>query len=369
MTGDKHEILIRLLAVLIEWKGNIRVLPEEVDSVFNRFSSYLLHNTKVEPPKNLRDIVFCLKNLPVESLGFYLNEDLKDRHILGEDGQLDVEIERWYESTLHKDDVDQDLVRQFLLASRSDYQKTHDPRIIDMYSEVRSFINPSNYCVTSDKIIRLISKYSNVSDAIMMIKDWYEPVKFKSKEIQVCPVCGKFLSSDLLNENRCTEMCMYYRDKSSIVPKEALLDERLKLKILKRGIYTFTLIPGISELRMYDQLLAIYDEEKVKLYPEIDKFDISVESSTGRVFIDVKDFASPYDLVETLVKNQSFIKMEGTDKNDTVILVIPEHRKFLYHAGDYKSIVKRKIAKVTSRVIVLYENELYRKVGEICDEY
>ncbi|MBV1759471.1 MAG: hypothetical protein KMY55_16830 [Dethiosulfatibacter sp.] len=369
MTGDKHELLIKLLAVLIDWKGNIRVLPDEADTVFNRFSSYLLHNTKVTPPRNLRDVVLCLKNFSVESLGFYLSEDLKGHYILDEDGQLDVEIERWYESTLLKDDVDQDLVRQFLFACRNEYQKTENLKIVEMYSEVRAFINPKNYCVTSDKIMRLISKYSNVSDAILMLKDWYEPVRFKSKKIAVCPVCGKILSNALLDENRCTEMCMYYRDKSSIAPKEALLDERLKYKSLKRGIYTFTLIPGISEIRMYDQLVAIYGEQQVKLYPGIDKFDISVESTGRRVFIDVKDFASPYDLVETLVKNQSFIKMEGTEINDTVILVIPEHRKFLYHAGDYKSIVKRKIAKVSSKVLVLYENELYRKVGEICDEY
>ncbi|WP_430885152.1 hypothetical protein [Fusibacter sp. JL216-2] len=369
MTGDKHELLIKLLAVLIEWKGNIKVLPDEADAVFNRFSSYLLHNTKVTPPKNLRDVVLCLKYHSVESLGFYLNEDLKDNYIINENGGLDEEIERWYESTLLKDDVDQDLVRKFLFACRSEYQKTEDPKIAEMYSEVRAFINPRNYYVTTDRIMRLISKYSNVSDAILMIKDWYEPVKVKSKEMLVCPVCGKLLSNGLLNENRCTEMCMYYRDKASVVPKETLLDERLKYKSLKRGIYTFTLIPGISELRMYDQLVAKYAEHQVKLYPEIDKFDISVESNEGRVLIDVKDFASPYDLVETLVKNQSFIKMDSTDLNDTIILVIPEHRKFLYHAGDYKSIVKRKIAKASSKVLVLYENELYKKVGEIFDEY
>jgi len=369
MTGEKHELLIKLLAIMIEWKDNIRILPEEAEEVFNRFSSYLLHNTKLVPPRNLSEFILCLKNFSVEELDFYLTEDLKGHYFINEEGRLDEEIEKWYESTLLKDDVDQDLVRQFLFACRSDYQKTEDSKIVKMYSEVRAFINPSNYCVTTDKIMRLISKYSNVSETISMIKDWYEPVKLNAKKMTVCPVCGKFLSSDLLNDNRCTEMCMYYWDKSSLDPKEISLEDQLKYKMLKRGIYTFTLIPGVSELRMYDQLVEIYGAERVRLYPEIDKFDISVESISGRVLIDVKDFSSPYDLVETLVKNQSFIKMDGTELNDTVFLVIPEHRKFLYYAGDYKSIVKRKIDKISSRVQVCYENELYRRVGEICDEY
>lgn len=369
MTGDKHELLIKLLSVLIEWKDNMRVLPEEADTVFNRFSSYLLHNTKIEPPKNIKDIIMTLKHLSVEELGFYLNDELKGNSIITEDGNIDDEVQRWYESILLKDDVDQDLVRKFLFECRSEFQKTENPEIIAMYSEVRSFINPQNYCVTADKIMRLISKYSNVSDAILMIKEWYEPLNLKSKEVSICPICGKILSNALLEENRCTEMCMYYRDKLSVVPKEITFEERTKYKRLKRGIYTFTLLPGISELRMFDQLAARYDDANVMLYPEIDKFDISVESVDGRVLIDVKDFASPYDLVETLVKNQSFIKMEGTKLNDTVILVIPEHRKYLYHAGDYKTIVKRRISKLSSKVLVIYENELFRKVGEICNEY
>lgn len=368
MNGYKYELFIKLLTILIDWKSNMKILPEDFDIELNRFNTYLLHNTKITPPKNLRDIIICLKNQSLESLDFYLNEDLKNHCIINEDGELDREIKKWYELTLAKDDVDQDLVRKFLIKCRNEYQKTKESKIIEMYCEVRAFINPENHYVSMDKIRSLIARYQNVSNSIKDIIDWYEAIDFESKKIEVCPVCGKIVSNALLDEKRCSKMCMYYRDKSSLGVKEVPLKERLIYKKVKKGIYTFTLIPGISELRMYEKLTSIYGKERVKLYPDIDKFDISVQSLGGNVFIDVKDFASPYDLLETLVENKSFTKIKATDINDDVILVIPEHRKFLYNAGDYKDIIERKISKISNKLLVLYEDELYRKVGEICNE-
>ena len=164
-------------------------------------------------------------------------------------------------------------------------------------------------------------------------------------------------------------MCMYYRDKDSMQLMKFNAEEALKYKKLKRGIYTYTLIPGVSELRIYKELLErVVDNFKITLYPEIDKFDISIDTGEGCIYLDVKDFASPHDLVESLIQNQSFIKMNDANKEDFIYLVIPEHRKYLYNGGNFRNIISKNLRDLTDRVRVVYENEVYREAGDIINE-
>ncbi len=368
MTGETYELLISVVKMMIEWEQDYRSIPGNSKSVINGLNSYLIHHTKIAPSKNIREFIKQIKTISIYDFGFEIDDEYKFLKILNENGHVDSSIKYWYENSIQNDDVDQKLVREFLLACREEYKRTKEQRIIEMYSEVRAFISSSNYCLTADRIMNLIGKYSNISDNIMKIRDWYENTSFNRKDNYICPICGKLLDNDLLKEFRCTDMCMYYRDRDLLLPKEFTIDEAYKYKNLKRGIYTYTLLPGVSELRIYRRLSEVYGEDKVLLYPEIDKFDISLSLDAGMIFIDVKDFASPYDLVDTLIKNQSLIKMEGVSEENHVFLVIPEHRRNIYKGGNYKNIVKKRISQLTYKVKVIYENELYKEVGDIINE-
>lgn len=368
LTGESYELLMNIIKMMIEWEQDYRSMPYYSKNVINRLNSYLIHHTKIVPSKNIREFIDQIRTLSIYDFGFEMNDEYKFLKILNEYGRVDSAIKHWYENRIQDDDVDQNMVREFLLACREEYKQTGEQRILEMYSEVRAFINASNYCLTADRIMSLIGKYSNVSDSIMKVKDWYENASLNGKNNYVCPVCGKLLDNDILQEFRCTDMCMYYRDKDSLLPKEFNIDEDFKYKKLKRGIYTYTLLPGVSELRLYKQLSEVHGEDKVWLYPDIDKFDISINFDAGMIFIDVKDFASPYDLVETLIKNQSFIKMEGVKEEDHVFLVIPEHRKSIYKGGNYKNVVKKRVQQLTDKVQVVYEDELFKEVGDIINE-
>ncbi len=368
LTGESYDLLTSIIKMMLEWELDYRKMPDYSKTVINRLNGYLIHHTKIPPSKNIREFIIQLKNLSIHELGFEINDEYKNQRILDENGHVDSAIKYWYENSIQNDDVDQNLVREFLLECRKEYKQTGNKRIVEMYSEVRAFINASNYCVTASRIMNLVGKYSNISDNIVKIREWYESVNLLSKENYVCPVCGKLLDNDILKEFRCTDMCMYYRDKESISPKAFELDSEIKYKKLKRGIYTYTLLPGVSEQRIYEQLAERYGNDKVILYPEIDKFDISVIFDTGVIYVDVKDFASPYDLVETLIKNQSFIKMESVRDEDYIYLVIPEHRRNIYKGGNYKNVVNKRIRQLTNKVHVVYEDELYREVGDIINE-
>lgn len=369
MTGESHDLLISIIKMMIEWEQDYRRMPDDSKSVINRLNGFLIHHTKIEPSKNIREFIIQLRSLSIHELGFEIDDEYKNNRILNTDGHVDSAIKYWYENSIQNDDVDQNLVKEFLLECRKEYKETGNKKIIEMYSEVRAFINASNYCLSPNLIMSLVGKYSNTSYSIAEILEWYENVNLLSEDNYLCPVCGKLLDNDILKEFRCTDMCMYYRDKESLLPKKFNVDNSgSKYKKLKRGIYTYTLLPGISELRIYNQLAGRYGYDKVLLYPEIDKFDISVIFDTGVIYIDVKDFASPHDLVETLIKNQSFIKMESVSDNDYVYLVIPEHRQNTYKGGNYRNIVKKRILQLTNKVCVVSEDELHKEVGDIVNE-
>jgi hypothetical protein len=369
LSGESYELLTDVIKMLMEWEQDYRNMPDNSKEVINRLNGYLVHHTKALPSRNLREFIEQLKTISVHEMGFDLEEQYGSLQILNEEGRINSELKYWYENSLQNDDVDQNLVKEFLFSCREEYKLTQDQRIMDMYSEVRAFINPSNYCITADRIMNLIGKYSNVSDSIIKVRDWYENISLKTKENYSCPVCGKILSNDIFSEYRCTDMCMYYRDKDTMQIMKFNADETLKYKKLKRGIYTYTLIPGVSELRIYKELLERFDDNvKITLYPKIDKFDISIDTGEGCIYLDVKDFASPHDLVESLIQNQSFIKMNGVNEEDFVYLVIPEHRKYLYKGGNYRNVIRKKLQDLTDRVRVVYENEIYREVGDIINE-
>lgn len=368
MTGEAYEIIKDVIKMLSKWEHEFRIIPDEYRVVVNRLNIYLHNNAQVKIPGNIRELIILLQTYSIEELEFDIGAEYCDMNLINQNGHVNPEIYYWYENSISKDDVDQNLIREFLLSCRKEFKETGNNRIVDMYAEARSFVNPSNYILTADKIVSLTSKYRNTSELIDTIKDWYEAAHITSDRIICCPVCGKVLSHDILKENQCTQMCMYYRDKYSLNLKEIKLDSKLKYHKLKKGIYVFTLIPAISELRILSNLEDQYGKENIRLYPDIDKFDISIEMNNRKILLDVKDFKSPYELVESLLKNNSFEKMNSNDDNEFVYLVIPEHRKYLFMSGNYKNIVKKKIQRHTNKIKVVYEDELYREVSGIFNE-
>ncbi|WP_329025686.1 restriction endonuclease-related protein [Streptomyces sp. NBC_00690] len=99
---------------------------------------------------------------------------------------------------------------------------------------------------------------------------------------------------------------------------------------LKRGVWRYTCVPGLHELRLHTVLrkrLAAGQadvEEAVKLWPMSDAYDhhIEVKGPDGRshVFtVDVKDYTHARVLAESLHRNEG-------DKGGAEWLVVPDHR-------------------------------------------
>ena len=303
MTTETYELLEDTIKMLCKWQEDFSDIPLNYKTIINRFSIHILSNTNLVPPDNLRQFFSFIKTNPINKIGFELGQEYDDICLIDGSGHVEYKMVDWLENVQSQDDIDQQLMREFLKSCREEYLEKKDSRILELYTETRKFINPSNYHITLDRINKFINKYSHISKSVKEIKDWYED--FDHGDIlYCCPVCGKDLSYDLFKEARCTDMCMYYREKNSLNIVEKKLDKKLKYKKLKKGLYTYTLLPGISELRIYEDLVNLYGEENVFLYPDIDKYDISIKLDGVDILLDVKDVKSPYDLINILLENK-----------------------------------------------------------------
>lgn len=87
--------------------------------------------------------------------------------------------------------------------------------------------------------------------------------------------------------------------------------------ILHRPIWRYTLLPGIAELELYRSLDSL-DGVRVKLWPELDRYDLHIETEKRTWCVDVKDWSSATHLAADL--NQK-------EWSQTTWVVVPDHRK------------------------------------------
>lgn len=100
-------------------------------------------------------------------------------------------------------------------------------------------------------------------------------------------------------------------------------------RVLRRGIQLRTMIPGLAEIELYDELLTLVDQElltRVTLWPGIDTYDLQIELKNGMVWaVDVKDFRSPTALAR-FIKDEGFPTADGDLWYSQAFFVVPDQR-------------------------------------------
>lgn len=121
------------------------------------------------------------------------------------------------------------------------------------------------------------------------------------------------------------EQAMFLDPMAKGIP-QALPEE--EHRALKRGVWKFTVLPGLCELRMHQVLSELLgplgEKASVVLWPGTDSYDLRVQvvtpDGTSVVFrVDVKDYRSGTRLAEA-------IDRAGGDKGGAEWLVVPDHR-------------------------------------------
>ena len=95
---------------------------------------------------------------------------------------------------------------------------------------------------------------------------------------------------------------------------------------VRRGIQKFTVLPGISELNLYERLKSLSQEQhldfSIELWPHLDRWDLLVTTPDGRCWAaDMKDWSSPYKLAKAYDD-----KPPPVPSNGEVWIVFPDYR-------------------------------------------
>lgn len=140
-----------------------------------------------------------------------------------------------------------------------------------------------------------------------------------------CPRCSWPMRVDATNVECASSACRadgarYRRQPSGLVPlgsRTAPIPIAIADRVrLRRGVWRYTLLPGLVELDLARRLEAIAGTA-VELWPQRDRYDLLVHRGDRTWRVDVKDWSSPVSLARSLQRR-------GVE--DGVWIVIPEHR-------------------------------------------
>ena len=162
------------------------------------------------------------------------------------------------------------------------------------YVAVRKFIieNP----LADEEMLRRFKILYSAKNAVDCINFAYEDIV---DEYYICPHCRWTMDRRYICVSK---KCI---DKDFEKAKLMLNTGRTGYKRLKRGVMRYIALPGRIEMKVLE--LCNRKGLKTELWPQRDKFDLEIVFEGGRIWeIDAKDYSSPYNLREKIIKDGDF---------------------------------------------------------------
>ena len=279
-------------------------------------------------PRNIPELITYLKE---NSMRCYLEGEVPDRFIMDNYGNLDefiIEVTS-YEKELEKA---QKIMADIVMHIR---KSNYEDKEIE-YINARRFIC-ENYLISSrDLEICLSDEFK--SEVASKIKDMYKLANDISGNYKLCPICKKPLNFIESPEGVCCDECDYYRAKENLEPIQVTFDT--KVKKLHDGLYRYIVKPSIGEIILYKKLQEWFKDYEVKLYPNVDEYDVSISNYELTIALDVKDTKNPNSLVNILLEKSNLEKLINPKNADKVFLVIPDHRVRIYNRDNDKNYMR-----------------------------
>lgn len=270
-------------------------------------------------PRNIPELIIYLKE---NSMKHYLEGDVPDRSIIDNYGDLD-EFVIAVTSDEKEEEKAQKLMAEIVMNIRkSDYEDKED-----VYIRARRFIC-ENYVISSrDLEVRLSKEFK--PEIAKKIKEMYQLANDISGTYKLCPICKKPLNFTEAIEGLCCDECNYYREKYNL--ENIQLNFDTKVKKLHDGIYKYIVKSSIGEMELFNKIRRRFKGYEVKLYPNVDQYDVSISDYETTIALDVKDTKSPSNLVKILLEKSNLEKLISPKNADKVFLVIPDHRVRIYN--------------------------------------
>ncbi|MCT4606121.1 MAG: hypothetical protein N4A64_08480 [Marinisporobacter sp.] len=350
---NSNELLISVIEKLIQIekdKMNMTNLSMELIHLIN---GEIYENGSVNTIKDVTGLLKIL-TLPLNEweIDFsLLSENIKEKSLVSYNGTIRREFIEYYNEKQSIENYHQKNMLAFLVACRNknilhsnlDYQK--------IYTEGRKFINGNNVYLNPVIFEDFLEDIIIDQELVEIYRSFYSESKSFLNDFYVCPICGERIAFDFEKERKCkNRICQRLNMDEPPIKKN-----KGKYVVMKSGIKVYTLLPGITELKVFNKLKNRF-KLNIELYPKIDLYDISVSNGNKQLNLDIKDHKDPKKLVDMIVEKQGIDKFIDND----VILVIPDYRKDFQR--DYIDIIKKKFHKKNIFIKVLYERQLYKYV-------
>lgn len=314
-------------------------------------------------PRNIPELIVYLKE---NSMKNYLEGDVPDRYIIDCYGNLDefvIEIT----SDEKEEEKAQKIMADIVMHIRqSDYENKEDE-----YIKARRFIC-ENYIISSRDLEVHLSKEFK-PEVAKRIKNMYQLANDISGTYKLCPVCKKPLNFIEASEGVCCDECNYYRVKENLEPIQVTFDS--KVKKLHDGLYRYIVKPSIGEMVLFRKLKERFKDYEVKLYPNVDEYDVSISNYETTIALDVKDTKNPNNLVNILLERSNLEKLTNPKNASKVLLVIPDHRVRIYNRDNDNNYIRELRSLLSNKGIsiqVYQECKLFNKLLSVfegeCDE-
>lgn len=186
-------------------------------------------------------------------------------------------------------------------------------------------------------IINLIDKYefNQSGKKIGLTPDYmdkfietaFEPIP--ENVVGICGFCKWTVVKTTFNKRCIDRLC--YNNTDNFFHVEEIRDKTTKLR-LKPGVMKFMSLPGKDELELYEYCKAL--KLDVALWPDKDRYDLKIVTSSTVLAVDVKSYFSPYLLAHHIESKGIFKNLQGSERR---ILVVPDHR---VQKKDYIQIIR-----------------------------
>ena len=215
------------------------------------------------------------------------------------------------------------------------------------YVLLRRFLIDNPYA-TDEQIREAFSKTRYIRSS--EVGELYEDCQ-QDKTYWCCDNCGPLIEKDGGLRGIKPSVCNDLRKNLNQVYK---ISWERGLRQIKRGIHWRVCLPGIPEIKLFENLKKLQQDNSkyllaVNLWPGIDRYDLQLRFSDDSVWaVDVKDYRSPYALARSLTT----IYGEGSLRYDKSFYVIPQHR--LRQRKDYIDILREE-AKLSKSIQIKSE--------------
>lgn len=262
-----YEMLFNLVIGFKEWEEQKKKTPIPFQvHVGHRLFIYECSRNEVSPPVTLPELIQVLQK-PSEEWGIKDIETIfpSDASLLDKEIGVTIEAEDFLEEQSSTDEFEQSEMKKILL-----YCRKHN--LEDTYRVIRTFLaNPKHSVISFQQWYEFKGKI-NDQELLKCLSSCYENIEDVDR-YRVCPNCGWTLEWKK-GAWRCNKenICHVLADFNDL---RFFSKTPQKLMRMKSGIQKYTLLPGMSELRIAEKLRK--RGHYVILYPNIDEYDILVQ--------------------------------------------------------------------------------------------